>query len=156
MRPLRSLALIATVGCAGTTGSAASATPPPRWERIALSRTCPAKCAKYRVLLSRNGVAAYHGDADVPMLGDYGAAIDTSTFDSLASVLAENHVLTMDTLVTVNSYDVPEVRLCITTSEFGRCIRAYGDLPYSLGKAASAIDATTKRLKWDAASPPPN
>jgi len=62
----------------------------------------------------------------------------------------------MDTLVTVNSYDVPEVRLCITTSEFGRCIRAYGDLPYSLGKAASAIDATTKRLKWDAASPPPN
>ena len=156
MRLLRSLALIATVGCAGTTGSAASATPPPRWERIALSRTCPAKCAKYRVLLSRNGVAAYHGEADAPMRGDYAATIDTSRFDSLAAVLASNHVLTMDTLYTVNTFDVPETRLCVTTSEFGRCIRAYGDLPYSLGKAANAIDATTKRLKWDAASPPPN
>ena len=156
MRPLSWLVLPLLMACAGATPSPAPTTPPPRWERISLSRTTQRGRTNYRVLLSRNGVAAYHGEADAPMRGDYAATIDTSRFDSLAAVLASNHVLTMDTLYTVNTFDVAETRLCVTTSEFGRCIRAYGDLPYSLGKAANAIDATVKQLKWGATAPPPN
>ena len=90
------------------------------------------------------------------MVGNYGATIDSTAFDSLASILASNHVLTMDTLYTSNAYDVPELRLCVTTSEFGRCIRNYGDPPYSLKKAANAVDAEVERLKWAATPPSPN
>jgi hypothetical protein len=150
MRAFGPLLIALLAACAGTAGSAASATPPPKFERVSLDRSgCNGQCPIYRVTLSRNGIAAYHGERFVSMIGDYAATIDTAAFDSLASVLLENHVFTMDTVYTTDTYDLPGFRLCVTTSEFGRCIRNYGEPPYSLRKAANAIDAEVKRLKWE-------
>ena len=121
-------------------------------DSILLEHTaCFGRCPIYAYMLRRTGAATYEGIRFTPVLGRYGADLDSVTFRRLERTVRAKHFFAMWRDYASAVTDQPSV---ITTAFVGDTVKRvdrYGvgeDAPFELREVEAAIEETGAALHW--------
>lgn len=121
-------------------------------DRIQLERTeCFGECPVYRLMLSRDGRAAYEGMAHVERMGRYVGEIPLRTFARLVFAVQRISFMDFDEDYSVRVTDLPSTIITVVESETGaeHRVRDYGgQAPPEFWMLAETLDAVAARIEW--------
>jgi len=111
---------------------------------------CYGMCPVYRVTLSRDGSAAWEGEAFTDRLGLYAGRVDPGEFELLASFIARSTFFAWKDDYPPSGTDLPGYTLAVTRSDGVKHVQVWAASPGPLDfhVIARLVDAVADRIEW--------